>query len=103
VLWTCPDCRFDSTGGGKLGTVIPMSTEFWAGVVLAPAAFVLFVLFATRLYLDLTKRSIRFDWIRTITGLESGHSTATGVTIIAIAAVVISQFSCDRVDHRRHQ
>ena len=69
-----------------------MTSESWASVIIAPVAFVLFVLFATRLFIVLTKRSLRFHWIRTITGLESDDPHASGDILIAIGAVTVSQF-----------
>ena len=69
-----------------------MTGIFWASVMLAPAATFMFVLMAPVLFLFVTKRSIRAEWIRRITTLDGDDREPTwGDALVALVAVVLSQ------------
>ena len=59
---------------------------------MAPAAFVVFVPFASYLFLILTRRSLGFQWMRHFTTLEGAHLQATRArTTMAIGFISVSQ------------
>jgi hypothetical protein len=60
--------------------------------MVAPAAMFTFILMAPVLYRFVTRRSIRVEWLRRITTIESGDPEPTlGDALIALVAVIISQ------------
>jgi hypothetical protein len=65
---------------------------FWASLILAPAAFVVYVPFATYLFVVVTGRSPRPYWIRSIAGDSIGRIRRTaGGTVMAILFATLSQ------------
>jgi hypothetical protein len=69
-----------------------MTDIFWASVIMAPAALVVFVPFATYLYLSRTRRTLRMPWVPSLLGQESIEPRIyTSDTAIAIGFVVLSQ------------
>lgn len=70
-----------------------MTELFWASVIIAPAAFVVFVPFASYLFLLATKRALEVDWMRHVTPSTVRRPTATRpMTTMAIGFVALSQF-----------
>jgi hypothetical protein len=65
---------------------------FWAGVIIAPAALVVFAPFATFLVLKTTGRSLWSRWIQELTGEGVGAPQDSGAaTVMAVFFVVLSQ------------
>lgn len=69
-----------------------MNGLFWASVIIAPAAFLVYVPFATYLFVVVTGRSPRPHWIRSVAGDSMGRIQRTsGGTAMAILFATLSQ------------
>lgn len=69
-----------------------MTDLFWASVFLAPAALVVFVPFATYLYLRATRRTLRSRWMQELSGERMCLPRQTSSTaVMAVFFVVLSQ------------
>lgn len=69
-----------------------MISLFWASVIMAPVAFVIFVPFSTYIYIAVTAVTPRYHWVRALAGNSEGRiEPSRGATLMALFFAALSQ------------